>query len=163
MKTGSVSQTASRYARVGAYLVVAILVAVYVVLELRPARDPLPFAPGEWVNLRASSAVLLSSDGTGAADHLGYLSTDDMVACSDDGFYMAYTGPLIWSWRDEDHAAIEFELVDVSIGGLVLAPSAKGSGGWSEVSYWACGGTASRRTYAMTRLELTDLWTPPAP
>lgn len=154
------SRNASRYRSVGALAVVVILVAAYFYLELRPKGDPMPFAPGEWVNLRANSAVLFREDGTGEASRLSYIGEGDATTCTDDHKYWGYSGSLEWRWSD-DGDSILFDLTDVDVTGLVVAP--KSSGDWAEIAYWACGDRHQTRTYAMTRLELTDLWTPPVP
>ncbi len=145
----------STYKRAAALLIVVILVAVYFVIELQTRSGPtMPFAPGEWVNLQAKSAVLFRDDGTGEADHLSYIGEGDTTTCTDDNKYWAYAGPLQWRWSD-DGKAIVFDLTDAGVTGLVVAP--KSSGNWAEIAYWACGDSRQTRTYAMTRLENAGL------
>ena len=145
---------ASRYSRIGALAIVVALVVVYFIVELQPKGDPMPFAPGEWVNLKAKSAILFNADGTGEADHLSYIGEGDATTCTDDNKYWAYSGALEWRWS-ADGDAIVFDLTEATATGLVVAP--KSSGDWSEVAYWACGDSQQTRTFTMTRLELTDL------
>jgi hypothetical protein len=141
--------------RAAAILVVVVLVVVYFVVELHSrGGSSMEFAPGEWVSVKAKSAVLLNADGTGEADHLSYIAKGDPTTCTNDSKYSAYTGPIAWRWND-DSTAVVFDLTDAGVTGLALAP--KKSGNWAEVAYWACGDTHQTRTYSMTRLELTDL------
>ncbi len=146
---------ASHMKRAVALLVVVALVVVYFVLELHSRSGPtMAFAPGEWVNLKAKSAVLFRDDGTGEADHFSYIGEGDTTTCTDDHKYYAYSGPLEWRWSDDGNAIL-FDLTDVAATGLVVAP--KSSGNWAEIAYWACGDRHQTRTYSMTRLELADL------
>lgn len=149
------SKNVSTYARAVGLLVVAILVAVYFVLELQTRSGPeMAFAPGEWVNLDAKAAILFRADGTGEADRLSYIGEGDTTTCTNDHKYWGYSGPLEWRWSD-DGSAIVFDLTDADVTGLVVAP--KSSSNWVVIAYWACGDSDQTRTYTMTRLEYADV------
>ncbi len=141
--------------RAAVFLLVAVLVVVYFVLELNDRRGAtMEFAPGEWVNLKGKAALMLNGDGTGEADHLSYIGEGDATRCTNDSKYNAYSGPVEWRWRD-DGASIAFDLTEAGVTDLVIAP--KKSGNWVEIAYWACGDSHQTRTYSMTRLEVTNL------
>jgi hypothetical protein len=113
-----------------------VTMASVLVVGCVPQTEAMPFAPGTWSDPETGVSLSLDPDGTGSATDLSDVSWGDWAFCPTDDAYMSYSGPIQWSWGNDNL----FIYVDLPIGyrhSGAVAPSHRGD--WSSLEYWACG------------------------
>jgi len=116
--------------------VLPFLATALLVTACAPSYEKVPFTPGTWSDDATHASVTLRADGGGSAVSLPYVTDGDMAFCPADGDYMSYTGPVHWTWGN-DNLFMYLDALDHGRGIGFVAPWRQDD--WSELEYWGCG------------------------